>query len=70
MKTDKATPSSIGRLSVSLPALLVRQVRFAAINHDTSVSGVVETALRELFATQSRTRSMLEKHSPSRRRSS
>jgi len=60
----------IARLSVSAPAPLVRQIRLAAIDHEGSVSSIVEAALRELFATTTRTRNVLDKHSPSRRRSS
>jgi len=70
MKSDKAKPQSIRRLSVSLDAELVKKVRLAAIDYEGSVSSIIESALHELFSTPSRTRSMLEKQSPSRRRSS
>jgi len=70
MKTDKAKPSSIRRLSVSLDAQLVKKLRLAAIDNEGSVSSIIEAAVRELFTTTTRTRNVLDKHSPSRRRSS
>ena len=68
MISNKAKPSSIRRLS--LDAELVEQGRWAAIDNEGSVSSIIEAAVRELFARPSRTRSILEKHTPSRRRSS
>jgi metal-responsive CopG/Arc/MetJ family transcriptional regulator len=69
MKTERAKPSLIRRLSVSLDAQLVKKVRLAAIDNEGSVSSIIEAALREFFATRARTRIILEKHSPTRRRS-